>query len=343
MEDYILWRLSGVAATDYSVASRTMLLDQERGDWWPEMVSLCGIGPDVLPRPLPSGTIIGHVTRLAAHQTGLAAGTPVATGGHDHLCGALAVGAVETGRFLDSSGTAQSLLMPVESFHGGGAVFAHGLSCYRHVLRNRFMIQAGLNTAGGALEWLVTLTSGDSQHYSDLFREAEASGPGARGITCLPYFRGCSSPYVDLNARGAFIGLTLLHTRGDLMRAVIEGLAYHVRQSLEMMAQVGHVAEGHILAIGGANREPLVLQTKADVCNRPVYAPSVPEASAVGAALLAGLAVGMFPDERAAAASVATTFQRYEPDSARARKYEAWYNDVYTKLYPALREIRGRS
>jgi len=326
VEDYILWRLSAVPATDYSVASRTMLLDQERGDWSPEMLAACGLTTDALPRPVQSGTVIGRVTKRAAQETGLAIGTPVATGGHDHLCGALAVGAVETGRFLDSSGTAQSMLMAVDRFYGGGQTFAHGFSCYRHVLYGRYIVQGGLNTAGGALEWIVTLTSGGHNAYTDLYREAEESGPGARGVICLPYFRGLTSPFVEPQMRAAFVGLTLEHRRGDLMRAVIEGLAYHLRLNLEHMAQVAPVAEGHLLAIGGANREPLILQIKADVCNRPLVAAGVPEATAVGAALLAGLAVGIFGDEKEAASSVACEFRRYEPTGEAAALYDREYH-----------------
>jgi xylulokinase len=340
MEDYILWQLSGAAATDYTMASRTMLFDQASGDWSPTMLAVCGISADLLPRPWPSGTAVGAVSHEAARLTGLTTGTPVATGGHDHLCGALAVGAVETGRFLDSSGTAQSMLMPIDRFHGGGDVFRAGFSCYRHVLRGRYLIQGGLNTAGGALEWVVKLTGGDVASYDDVFHEAEESGAGARGIFCLPHFRGSTTPVNDAEARAAFIGLHLSHGRGDMLRAVIEGLAYYLRSNLERMAQVGPAAPGHMLAIGGANRQPLVLQVKADVCNRPVLAPAVPEAVAVGAALLAGRAIGVFSDDAQAAASVRCDVARYEPDAARARVYETWYNGVYARMYPVLRELR---
>lgn len=343
MEDYALWRLSGVAATDYSIASRTMLFDQTTGDWSPTMLGICGIAAEALPRPHPSATVIGHVTAEAAQQTGLAEGTPVVTGGHDHLCGALAAGAVETGRFLDSSGTAQSMLMPIERFHGGGDVCRAGFSCYRHVLRGRYMIQGGLNTAGAALEWVVRLAGGDAAHYDDMFREAEASGPGARGIFCLPHFRGSTTPINDAASRAAFIGLHLSHTRGDMLRAVIEGLAYYLRSNLERMAQVGPAAPGYMLAIGGANRHPLVLQVKADICNRPVVTPTVPEAVAVGAALLAGLAVGVFSDEAQAAAGVHCHAVRYEPDAQRAALYETWYNGTYIRLYDAMKHLQEDS
>ena len=280
------------------------------------------------------------MTSAAAQQTGLLAGTPVVTGGHDHLCGALAVGAVETGRFLDSSGTAQSMVMPVDGFHGGGEVFARGFTCYRHVLRGRYAVQGGMNTAGGAIEWVVRLSGGDTGAYAVLFRAAEESGPGARGVVCQPHFRGSSTPHVDAQSRGAFVGLTLEHGSGDLMRAVIEGLAFYLRLNLENMAQVGPVAEGYMLAIGGGNREPLVAQVKADVCHRPVHVATVPEATAVGAALLAGEAVGIFADDAAAAASVVCDFRRYEPDPARSALYDDVYHNVYLKLYPALRAMQ---
>ena len=341
VEDYIIWQLSGAATTDYTVASRTMLFDQERAAWSPQLLDVCGITAQVLPQPLPSGTTVGTVTASAARLTGLSEGTAVATGGHDHLCGALAVGAVERGRFLDSAGTAEAMLAPVERFYGGGAVFASGLSCYRHVLPGRFMLQGGLNTAGGALEWLTTVTGGGPDGYAGLFAAAERSGPGARGVFCLPHFGGCASPVVDAESRGAFVGLTLAHGRGDMMRALVEGLAYHLRENMDHIAGIAPLAEGHILAIGGGNREPLMLQTKADVCNRPVHYATVPEAVAVGAALLAGLAIGMFGSAAEAAAAVRCDFQRYQPDPERARLYDAWYRETFLGLYPMLLRWRA--
>ena len=338
MEDYMLWKLSGVAATDYSMASRTMLFDQTLTDWSPTLLDYCGLHRDVLPAAFSSGTIIGAVSEQAARETGLPAGTPVATGGHDHLCGAIAAGAVETGRFLDSSGTAQSMVMPVEEFHGGGDVCAHGFTCYRHVLRGRFVVQGGLNTAGGSLEWVVKLAG--NCDYADLYHEAAESGPGRTASFVCPTSVAARRPMSIHRHAASSSGLTLEHGRGDLMRAVIEGLAYYLRLNLEHMALVGPVADGHILAIGGANREPLVLQTKADVCNRTVLAATVPEATAVGAALMAGIAAGVFGDERQAAASVASDFRRYEPDPERAATYDRLFREQYTPLYPALRNVR---
>ncbi len=340
VEDYILWRLTGVAATDFTIAARTMLFDQQQTTWSADLLALCGLAAERLPRPVFSGTVVGMVTPQAAQETGLQQGVWVATGGHDHLCGALAAGAIVPGQVLDSSGTAQGIVLPVERFHGGGAALTAGFSCYRHVVRGRFVIMGGLTSAGGALHWLVSLMGGKDAHDS-LFREAEQAGPGAHGVFCLPYLLAGGTPYGDGYPLGAFIGLTLAHTRGDLLRALIEGQAYALRQNLERMAQVAPVADGHMLAIGGGNREPLLLQTKADVCQRPVHVPAIPEAVAVGAALLAGVAVGVFADEAQGAASVSCSMQRYEPDPRRAAVYDAWYRDVYAGLYPSLQQVRG--
>lgn len=338
VEDFILWRLSGVAATDYTIAARTMLFDVRRAGWSAEMLAACGFAESILPQPFPSGAVIGQVTAQAARQTGLPAGLPVSTGGHDHLCGALAAGAVDTGRVLDSSGTAQAVLIPSGEFKGGGAVFANGFSCYHHVLRGRYIIQGGLTSAGSSLEWLLRLTRGPDER-AIVFSEAEQSGAGAHGVLCLPHFMGSGTPYVDTESRGAFIGVSLGHTRGDLLRALIEGQAYTLRLNLERLAEAAPLAPGYLIAIGGANREPLMLQTKADICRRPVRAPEVREATALGAALLAGLGCGVFADDAQAAASVHGADRSFEPQAEHCALYDTWFEERFRHLYDALRPV----
>jgi xylulokinase len=274
------------------------------------------------------------VAAAAAAQTGLAAGTPVATGGHDHPCGGLAAGVVAAGQALISLGTAASLLAPSAQFHAGGPVFAQGLSCYCYVVGERYIVQGGLSAAGAALAWLARLLRGGATtaDYAALEQAALESPPGARGLICLPHLRGSGTPERDTASRGAFVGLRESHGPGDMWRALLESLACWARQNLAAIeAATGQPIE-RLTLIGGAARGALLPQVLADITGRAVALPEIAEASALGAALLAGRAVGLPPPPPAAARTV-------EPDPRRAAWYDRFYREVYAPLYTTLRPI----
>ncbi len=153
--DYILWRLAGVAVTDYSIASRTLLFDQRTRAWSPELLAAAGLSAGQLPRALPAGTAVAALPPAAAAATGLPAGTPCVLGGHDHLCAALAVGAWQPGTIVDSSGTAGAVLALLPAFHTSPEAAAGGFACYAHILPGLYVLKAGLKLTGGAIEWLA--------------------------------------------------------------------------------------------------------------------------------------------------------------------------------------------
>jgi xylulokinase len=331
--DYLIWQLAGVAATDRTLASRTMLLDQRARDWSAELLAIAGLPAGLLPPVYSSGTVVGGVTSVATAATGLPAGTPVATGGHDHLCGGLAAGVAAPGDTVVSLGTAASLLAPSATFHGGGAVFAQSLSCYCYV-SDGYVVQGGLSAAGAALAWLARLLRGDTrpEDYAALEHAAAESPPGARGLVCLPHLRGSGTPERDSAARAAFVGLREQHGPGDMWRALIEGLACWARRNLEAVEAATGQPVGRLTLIGGAARGALPAQALADICGRAVALPEIGEASARGAALLAGRAVGIpLPSVGAP--------RLIEPNVGRAARYERLYREVYAPLYGALRPI----
>jgi xylulokinase len=334
--DFLIRRLADVDATDYSLASRTMLLDQRAREWSSELLSIADLAQDLLPPIYPSGTVVGSVTATAAVQTGLPAGTPVATGGHDHLCGGLAAGVVAPGQALVSLGTAASLLAPTAEFHGGGAVFAQGLSCYCYVTTQRYVVQGGLSAAGAALAWLARLLRGDTrpEDYAALEQAALESPPGARGLVCLPHLRGSGTPERDTSSRAAFVGLREAHGPGEMWRALIESLACWARQNLAAVeAATGQPIE-HLTLIGGSARGILLPQTLADITGRGVALPEIAEASALGAALLAGRATGL-------PISPPADKRIVEPDARRSAWYDRFYRETYAPLYSALRPINA--
>lgn len=341
LEDFIAWHLAGVAVTDYSVASRTLLFDQARGAWSDDLLRLTGLPRRLLPDAVASGTRVGSVSANAAAATGLVAGTPVVTGGHDHLVGALAVGAASPGRLLDSAGTAESLMLTVEHYAPTTDLYQAGFSTYRHVVPGRYVVVGGQHGAGGLINWLIDRLyphAGGERPYNLALTEAAGVPVGAGGLFCLAHLRGSRVPERDISSRAAFVGLVDGHGRGHLVRAGLESLGYWLKGSVDVLAAATGLAARDIAVIGGATRSPLWLQIKADCTGLPLAVPEVAEAVALGAALLAGVGVGVYPDADAAAAGAQRSLQTVRPAPAAVAQY-ARARLVYQQLYPALRDI----
>lgn len=339
--DYVIWHLTGVHTTDRTLASRTMLLDQATGTWSARLLDVAQFDASLLPEIVPSGTAVGLVTREAAQETGLAAGTPVCTGGHDHLCGAFAAGISGPGQILDSSGTAQSVFTLTPEWHPSRTRFDSGMTHYHYVLDGLYIIQGGLTMAGGLLRWIGDLLAGPGEDidYPTLMYAAQDAPAGANGVTCLPYLAGKPAPEVDPAARGAFVGLTVSTSRGDLVRAALEGLAYHLREIVEAFDDLLPTRADEITAIGGTNRPGLLPQIKADVTGRAVRVLSVPQAVALGAALLAGLGAGIFATPGEALARSPRSAETYTPNPELKALYAAGY-EHYRALYRHERMAR---
>jgi len=340
ISDYVAWRLAGVAATDYSLASRTMFFDQRTRSWSAEMLAIAGLRADQLPEARPAGTIVGTVTAEAAAATGLPAGLPVAIGGHDHLCGAVGAGAIEPGQVVDSIGTAEGMVIPTTAYRDDDLFRQKRICIYAHVLADQYIVQAGMALSGGALSWIADRLFADAPDPVAAALTAAATAPaGAERLLYFPYLGGNGSPVGDENVAGAFIGLRALHERSHLVRAVLEGVAFAVRHSLEVVEQVIGRVPDPIRVIGGGGRSPLWLQIRADVLGRVLLGVEVPEAVALGAALLAGVGAGVFPDVPTAAAAVDRAVTAYEPDPTRHALYDRRFHDSYLQLYPALAPI----
>jgi xylulokinase len=348
IEDFLNFMLCGRRATDYSMASCTLLFDQRRLAWSDEMLGLSGIDRRLMPDAFPAGTILGEVTAAAAQATGLAAGTPVVLGGHDHLCGAIPVGAFRPGVVLDVTGTWEIVSAVIAKPVLTPAVHKAGLTIQAHVARGVYAAWAS-TPAGEALEWFrkqfggPAAGAGETEGGADwgsLMAAAAQSPPGAGGVLFLPHLSGATCPVVDPHSRGGFVGLRSMTTRGDMVRAIVEGLDY---QFLDMVnsfeAGLGTRAE-RIIAVGGAIRNDLWMQNKADVVGKPIEVPQVEEATPLGAAILAGIAAGVFKDEQDAYEKVCRPGRTYRPDPAMTRVYAQGF-EAYKKLYPALSGIHG--
>jgi xylulokinase len=339
--DFLAWKLCGEQVTDFSIASRTMLFDQRRRDWSDELLQRGSVPRSFMAPTAPCGTRIGYVSAQAAAETGLAQDTSVVTGGHDHLVGALGAGVAQPGQVLDSTGTAAALVQLAHTFAPRRALFAAGVETYAFVRPETYAILSALNLGGGAVDWLVRLLWGDDDDASArAFAAAETAPLGSAGSLWLPHLLGSGTPHADPASRAALIGLRPEHGRGDLMRSLLEGLAYWVRENLELAElHAGLAPNCEVIAIGGATRSPFWTQLKADVCARVFCVPKIEESVALGAALLAGIGAGVFADAEQAVASRRAERTTFTPRPAATEVYDRLYSEVYRRLYPALREV----
>ena len=262
----------------------------------------------------------------------------MSTGGLDHVCAALALGVTEPGTALISSGTAEVIFVPVAEPLRDAQVGAQGYAQGAHVAGG-YYVTGGLYTAGACLEWFRTAAAAGVS-YDTLIAEAEEAPPGSLGVVFLPHLRLANPPHDDPRSRGAFLGLNGDVGRGVLLRAVLEGLAFEARGSLEpMLAFIGQPALGTIIATGGITRSRLQMQIRASVLNRTIEAADMDEATALGAAVLAGIGAGVFASAADANARLRYTRTAIDPDPALAALYEHLYHRVYQKLYPAVRDL----
>ena len=336
--DYIAWRLCGVPASEYSLASRTIMLDINGLRWEKDLLAEVGVDAGILPPLLASGTGLGAVLPGAAAQTGLPAGAIVTTGGHDHVCGAFALGVTEPGSVLDSLGSAEALFLATDQVLSDPAVGHCGYSQGVHVSGGYYVL-GGLYTSSACVEWFREAV-GNKPDYAVLAAEAEAVPPGSLGVVFLPHLRMANAPHDDPLSRATFAGVTFDAKRGALYRAVLEGIAYEAHNSLEtLLPYLPGTHIERIVATGGGTRNDLLMRIKASVYNQPLRIVSIDEATALGAAMLGGLGAGIYADVPAAVDAIRYTTRTAEPVSADAAFYARAFQSVYRRIYPSVREV----
>jgi xylulokinase len=336
--DYVAFRLSGVAATDYSLASRTLALDLSRLRWAEDLLREVDVPPDLFAPLRQSGSSLGPVTPEAAEATGLPQSAQVAVGGHDHVCGALATGVTEPGTMLNSLGTAEAIFLPLERPLTDPEVGRQGYTQGAHVA-GEYYVFGGQYTSGASVEWFRG-SLGDKADYGTLIAEADKVPPGSLGVFFLPHLRLANPPYDDPRSRGAFVGLSTDVTRGALFRAVLEGLAFDSRNSLEPLLAHSNVEKLRaIYAIGGGTQNRLLMRIKATVLDRTVTVVGVDEATSLGAAILGGVGAGVYADVPSALQELHYDETPVEPDSDQVPLYNELFRQVYRQLYPSLRAV----
>ena len=342
--DYILWHLTGEIVTDFTQASRTMMFDQRTLTWSKKILGLANINENQLPRIQASATLAGKLTKEAASLTGLPENLPCVLGGHDHLCAALAAGAYQPGIVIDSMGTSESTLVTLASFLPSIKVVQHGFTCYSHVVPGLYILKAGIHAAGGAIEWLVRLLTDTKDEgipipYSMMEQEAEKGVGNRIGPLWLPHFIGSGTPEADWNSRAALVGASLDHNRGDLLRGLLESQAFWLKHNLDEIQTLNSQPIDRVILLGGTTRLRLLSILKAAALDIPVVLPDLTESSATGAALLAGLGIGIFKNPQEAVQSIQIKNKIIEPNPTLVKWYRPIYEKLYLQLYPALHNV----
>ena len=331
-KDYIRFRLTGAYATDLAGAAGTLLLDVANRDWSQEALQALDIPPEWMPRTHEGTAVTGTISDQAARQTGLKAGIPVVGGGGDQAAQAVGVGAVVPGRVALTVGTSGVVFAPLASY----AYEPEGrLHAFCHAAPGQWCFMGVMLSAAGSLQWYRDTLAPEIDFHS-LLGEVANTSPGSDGLLFLPYLSGERTPHPDPLARGAFVGLTVRHGRAHLTRAVLEGVAFGLRDSFEMIKQSEAGREiNEIRVSGGGARNPLWRQILADVLQSPLTTVEAVEGAAYGAALLAGVGAGVWPNVEAAADVVRTGDTIVPGDDAG--RYDRVY-DLYRSLYPTLKD-----
>ncbi len=340
VEDFLIAKMTGQAAISKCLASRTQLYNLKQDGWSEEILQGLELDPKRLSPVLPSGSPVAVMQKSISETIGFSRPPWVVTGGHDQACGALGVGLTRPGLAMVSTGTAEVVEVALPAPAVNRTLFEGNISVYAHVVPGLYLAMTLNHSGGMLLRWFRdTLCEGEQQHAAqsgadayDLILQGVATGP--TGLLVLPHFAGSGTPWFDTQSKGAILGLTFNTSRADLAKAILEGLTYELRVNLDLLKR-GGVQIDTLRAIGGGAKSDLWLQLKADITGIPVVAPEIIEAAGFGAALLAGVGAGIYPD----AAQAAETFLRFRREIQPRPDFQKIYNqrfELYRQVYPAI-------
>jgi xylulokinase len=344
-KDYVRFRLTGERATDMADASGTLMLDVAHRRWSDQVLQAAGIEESLLPRLFESPEVCGRVSAAGAAATGLQQGTPVVAGAGDQAAGAVGMGIVAPGAVSATIGTSGVVFAATDrpSLDPKGR-----LHTFCHAVPGRWHVMGVTQSAGLSLRWFrdrfgacgSNSNSEDRRDpYECLTAEAAAVPPGSDGLLWAPYLMGERTPHLDPNARAALIGLTASHTRGHVVRAILEGVAFSLRDSFTLFAEMG-VPVRNIRLGGGGARSPLWRQIQADVYGHEVEILEAEEGAAYGAAILAGVGAGLWSSVDKACDETVKVAQRVAPQPVVTQHMSTSYA-AYRRMYPAIKSVLG--
>jgi xylulokinase len=340
--DFLLHRLTGAFVTECSVQSSSLLLDIGGPCWWTPALEAAGIGAEQLGRLLQPGQLVGPLCRAGARATGLTPGMLAVTGGMDQMMGAVGAGNIAAGVISEMTGGALAVVATVDR---PTLDPLRRVPCHYHGRPGLYALLPWNQTAGMALKWfrdefcqgeMAAAARAGRDAYDELMRLAAAVPAGSQGLLMLPHLEGAACPEFNPAAKGVFFGATLRHGRGHFIRAILEAVAYMLRQDVALVEELG-AAVRVIRSIGGAARSPLWAQIKADVLQRPITTLACEEVACLGAAMLAATAAGRFTSLEEAVAAMVRLRRTFEPDAANAPVYDEGYGrygEIYRRLAP---------
>jgi xylulokinase len=337
-KDYVRLRLTGEKATDVADASGTLIFDVTRRKWSQEMLAAAEIDETLMPRVYESPQVTGVISAAGAAATGLRAGTPVVAGAGDQAAGAVGMGIVRPGTVSATIGTSGVVFAVTDrpSLDPQGRVHT-----FCHAIPGRWHVMGVTQAAGLSLRWFRDQFGAGAEDgrdsYERLTEEAASAPAGADGALWAPYLMGERTPHLDPHARGALVGLTASHTRAHIVRAILEGVAFSLRDTFEIFKEMNVPVETIRLGGGGA-RSSLWRQIQADVYGHEVEMVEAEEGAAYGAALLAGVGGGTWPSVDAACGAVVRVGARVAPEPSSQSLLDKQYQ-AFRRLYPALRSV----
>ena len=339
--DYIVMKLGLDPVIDYTMAARTLAFDIHQLDWSEAILNKVGLSRTCFADISPSGTVVGTISKNISKELGFLTRVYVVTGGHDQPCGALGAGVTQLGEAMYSIGTTECVAPVVAKPHEGLKTIE--VSCYPHVILGKFIIITGSQTGGRLLRWYkdefgykeTVKAQQIKQSVYDIIVDQIPSDPS--NLMVLPHFAGSGTAYNDPYSKGAILGLTFNTRRADIIKAILEGITYEQAVNIEQLREAG-VDVHRLRAVGGGSRSRAWMQIKADILNTPIVSMTVSEASSLGAAMLAGWALGTYSSLNEAVARLVSEKEVFTPDLSKSKVYQEKLK-IYQQTYLSLREV----
>lgn len=342
--DYLYYKLTGKYITDYSLASRTMMLDMRSRKWNRDIMDYIGMDQSIMPDIYCSHETPGAITNEVASMLRLNKGIPVVIGGGDRCCEALGSG-IQGKSAMESTATAGNISFVADKIPDN---INDKILCTSHVIENKYLMEQGLSTTGSILRWFRdNIYSKEEQtnnlSYKEIDAEIQKSPIGANKLLLLPFFMGARSTRYNPYAKGTLFGLDLSHKRGDIGRSIMEGVAFEVRACIDILSGMG-MDVSDVVLMGGGSKAAVWNSIKADIYNKTIRIPEITEASSFGAFILGGYAIGLFKNPEESARELNKVVKEFIPvmeNNEKYMKYYEIYNELYTSVEPLFEKLKN--
>jgi xylulokinase len=336
--DFITYMLGADHVCDYSLAARSAMFDIRKKKWWKEGVAFSGIDPAVLPKPVPSGSVAGTVSKETAEKLGMSGNVKLIVGGHDQIFAAIGSGASKAGDIANGMGTVDCMISVISGDVRREYMMDCSLPMIPYLDPDVYVTYASNISGGCVVKWFRDNFAKDIAHLPDVYDLLAKEAPKKpTSLLFIPYLAGGGTPYMDNMTPGTIAGLRLNHTRGDVMRAFLEGETYDMKSILECMESAGITAK-KIITVGGGSKSSLWMQIRADVFERDVYLPENREAGTLASALVCYKNIGMYATIKEAQNDLIKYAKIYSPDRANRDRYRENY-EKYRALYKTIKNF----